>query len=175
MKGQDLLVLVAIMDAFDKQEDFIDGKPWKIKTLSDELKLGLSAVHRSISHCQQVALLDSDNGRVNVRRFFEFAIHSLGILFPVEVKGPTSGIATTLSAGIFPSSFAIQAGEHEFVWPSAVGEHNGLAIEPIHKSAPFLAISSRYSHRILAAFDSIRLERPREKNLASEYLRSLYR
>lgn len=172
MKGQDIVLLIAIIDYEHNVSS--DYQKWKISTFSSKLGLSLSVIHRSISYLQSAALLDEESGRVNKKRFFDFAVNSIGILFPIELRSPTSGIATTLSAGIFDSKYAVQSGGKDYVWPSPLGNDSGVALSPIHKSAPSLALDSSYAYKILAALDSIRLERVREKTIASDYLRSLY-
>lgn len=180
MKPQDIIILVSILDHYASVDDSLkydirnSSHRWKIQEISDDLNLSLGVVHRSIKSSEASALISRETGRVNIRRFFDFMIHASGILFPIAVKGPTSGIATTLSNGKFPSEYAIQEGEYGYVWPASLGKAVGLEINPIHKSAIPLAMKSAYAHRILSAFDSIRMERPREKEIAADYLRGFY-
>lgn len=56
------------------------------------------------------------------------------------------------------------------VWPDAMGEVRGIAIEPLHPAVPDAARRDPRLWELLALFDSIRIGNARERNLAGEMI-----
>ena len=59
------------------------------------------------------------------------------------------------------------------VWPDAVGDKKGVALEPLHPSVPksLRENPDPVFYDILVLIDAIRTGRPRERNLAVIYLK----
>ena len=59
------------------------------------------------------------------------------------------------------------------VWPDAVGDKKGVALEPLHPSVPksLRENPDPVFYDILVLIDAIRTGRPRERNLAGIYLK----
>lgn len=77
---------------------------------------------------------------------------------------PTAWAAPPLSEAL------IFAAENAPVWPDAMGEVRGMAIEPLHPAVPDAARRDPRLWEMLALFDAIRVGSPRERGLAGEML-----
>lgn len=176
MKSQDITILVSLLttDEYQENNNLKEPPAWNYRGLGELLGISAANVHRSVQRCLEANLLSKDTARVNRRRFIEFLIHSVGILYPVNARGITQGLGTTLANGMFSSSYAIVSGANNYVWAYPEGSATGTSIEPIHPSAVVLSSKNGNAHKFFAALDSIRLEKPREKQLAAEYLREIY-
>jgi len=60
--------------------------------------------------------------------------------------------------------------ENPPIWPDAVGEVRGFAIEPLHPAVPDAARRDADLWELLALFDAIRIGGPRDRTLAGETL-----
>ena len=78
---------------------------------------------------------------------------------------PTAWAAPPLSNEI------VQIDELPPVWPAADGEVRGLALEPLHPTAPGLAGSDPWMYEMLALIDGIRIGDARVRRVAKDLLR----
>lgn len=174
LKPQDIVVLTYLytLELEDRRRSShlaSMAHEWTFQGLSNALGLSKSSLHRSIQHALDGELIRSKH--LNSRRFIDFLIFGVPVIFPAQVGQRETGTPTTLSAPIFPSEYELVANTHH-VWSNPRGQISGASIPPLHESAIELAESNQDAHRILAAVDSLRVGKARERALAAEYLSS---
>ena len=106
---------------------------------------------------------------VQPRALFEFLLHGLPYVFPVQAGATVRGMATGPSALPLVTTFG---SDPAFVWPTSTGEVWGAAVEPLYVGAPAAALADARLYELLALVDAVRLGRPREKRVAAELLES---
>jgi len=65
----------------------------------------------------------------------------------------------------------VSATELPYVWPDPEGTVRGLAVKPLHESAPSVARRDKYFYELLALTDAIRVGQARVRGLAEAELR----
>lgn len=142
-----------------------------IQQLADSLGLCLSAIHRSIGRATAAGLLRGQ--RIPVRHSIrEFVLHGLRYAFPAVRGSMTPGMPTAHAA--LPLSQLIHADLDPIpVWPDAMGEARGEALEPLYPSVPAAARADPQLYACLALIDALRSGRAREQTLAKEHLTRL--
>jgi hypothetical protein len=99
----------------------------------------------------------------------EFLLHGLKYVFPPKRGEVTRGVPTSYAAP--PLDKRIAPGtELPPVWPLADGRQRGVALEPLHRSAPAAALRDRTLYELLALIDAVREGRARERKLAKDEL-----
>lgn len=92
------------------------------------------------------------------RALLEFLLYGLPYVFPVQPGAQARGLATGPSA---PPLVATFGPEPAYVWPSAMGEVWGAAIEPLYAGAPAAARDDAQLYELLALVDALRLNAQR--------------
>jgi hypothetical protein len=133
--------------------------------------MSASEVHASVKRAQTARLLhgpDADD-RPNLAAIEEFLVHGLKYAFPTEPGPLTRGIPTSYAAE--PLRRKIPPGTTPIpVWPYTEGKDRGVAIAPLHRSAPMAALRDLRFYEYLALADALRDGRARERKLAEEEL-----
>jgi hypothetical protein len=137
------------------------------ESLSEALRLGTGAAHRSVQRLEKAGLLIPDERRIVRGALLEFLTHGLRFTFFAE-PGPTAlGVPTAHSApplaDEFPSS-------EPYVWKSVRGQVRGMTIEPLLKHAADVSIEQGDLYRALSLADAIRVGQARERARAIELL-----
>ena len=164
LKAQDVYVILKILASGSRRPPYA--------VLAIDLGMSASEVHASVKRAQAARLLhgpESDN-RPNLSAVQEFLIHGLKYAFPAERGNFTRGVPTSYAAEplrrkIPPSTEPIP------VWPHAEGKDRGIALTPLHKSAPVAALRDPHFYEYLALADALRDGRARERKYAEEELR----
>ncbi len=164
LKAQDVYVILKIIAAGTRRPPYA--------SLAVDLGMSASEVHASVKRAKTARLLhgpESGDGP-NLTAIEEFLIHGLKYVFPAErgnfTRGvPTSYAADPLRARIPPSTDPIP------VWPHPDGKDRGVALPPLHKSAPVAALRDHQFYEYLALADALRDGRARERKYAEEELR----
>ena len=107
---------------------------------------------------------------VNIPQAEEFLIHGLRYVFPVCLGGPSLGMPTAWAAAPLAGRIVTSRDELPPIWPDALGEHRGLAVEPLHSCAPEAARRDPVLGERLALLDALRLGGPRIRSEAAELL-----
>jgi hypothetical protein len=166
VKPQDVVIIVFL---YSKQVGAGSDSPdWTFESLAGDLKLSKSAIHRSIENLKSGELML--NRRINGRRLIEFLISGVPVLFPGQIGRETYGVETTVASPIFGKKIV---SNKPIIWPSDKGSVKGDALEPLHVIAVNVALLSDLSYKILAAIDSLRVGKPRERKIARSYLDAL--
>ena len=176
IKQLDIVVLIRLYSLGLRNCESSHGKDrrnnrlWTYQSLSDELSLSKSTLHRSIGNLRASKLVL--NRQVYAPKFLNFLIHGVPILFPAVTGPSVIGTPTTLTARFFPPEYRLLANV-QHVWPNPYGQSSGLSISPLHPSAIRLTEFDLHAHRVLAAVDSLRVGGAREQEAATRYLSSL--
>lgn len=99
----------------------------------------------------------------------ELLVHGARFVYPAARSGDARGLPTAWAASPL-SEALVSPAENPPVWPDAMGEARGIAIEPLHPAVPEAARRDPLLWELLALFDAIRIGGPRERSLAGEML-----
>ena len=162
LKGEDIVVLLKLTG---------DPPSWTVRSLESELGIPRSVIQRSLVRLEQAGLLEQGRRRANHSRAEEFLLHGLSYVFPPVRGGETRGVPTAWAAPPLRGELADSA-ELPPVWPDAMGDVRGIALEPLHESAPEISRRDPALMELLALTDGIRLGDARARGLAGELLRA---
>lgn len=160
LKSQDIVVLLKIAGE----------KPgWTLAQVARELELSSSAVHRSLERAGHAGLYSRSRRAVNPGPLLEFLVHGAKYAFPAVWEGEARGILTAWAAPPLADLLTASGGNPP-VWPYAKGKKRGIALQPLHRSAPKAALRDSHLRELLALFDAIRIGNARERALAEAEL-----
>ena len=167
LKSQDCIILVKLL-----ANPSVD---WSQRQLAKVLYISLSEVNAGIKRLGEAGLLRKDsNDKLfpNVHAAEEFLVSSVKFFFPAKLGEYTRGIPTAVAAPIFHGVIAM-GNDPIPVWPDAVGEKRGVALDPLHPSIPRALRENPdpLFYDMLVLIDAIRSGRPRERNLAVTLLK----
>lgn len=145
-----------------------------LNQMAADLGMSRAEVYKGIKRATIAKLFDTNRNRPKAAALEEFLIHGVKYAFPVEPGTVTRGVPTGFSAPALASHFEIGPNGHT-VWPSAVGDQRGVAIEPLYKSMPEACLKDAKLYEALALVDALRIGRAREKSLAQDLLAQLLR
>lgn len=101
-----------------------------------------------------------------------FLVHGLPYAFAARTKEMTRGIPTAWAAPALSNE--ITSGDQlPPVWPDPQGRVQGLAVSPLYSSSPRAAEKDAKLNTLLAAVDSLRLGRARERAAAEKKIDEL--
>ena len=145
------------------------NQAWLGKDLAQALYLSASEVSESLARCRFSRLLATDPHTLTVyrRALLDFLCFGLPYAFAVQPGAPARGLATGASAPPLLQTFGA---EPAYVWPSAVGNQWGIAVEPLYPQAAAAAAQDEQLYALLTLADALRLGRPREVSLARQIL-----
>ena len=160
MRPQDIVILLKIASWKDQL--------WFGKDLAISLNISPSEVSESLNRSAFAGLLSSDKKKLMKQSLLEFLEHGFKYIFP-QLPGPiVRGMPTAHSAP--PLNRLIQSQEL-FVWPDALSEYRGQAIEPLHPGVVKAAKADEEFYELISLIDSLRIGRAREQSLAIEELK----
>lgn len=142
---------------------------WTFASLGHELGLSTSAVHRGLQRAAMGSLYQPRRKAIAPGALIELLVHGARFVYPAKRGGEARGLPTAWAAPPL-SDALVSREENPPVWPDAVGEVRGFAIEPLHPAAPDAARRDPSLWELLALFDAIRIGGPRERSLAGEML-----
>jgi hypothetical protein len=142
---------------------------WSQGPLAADIGVSPSTVNRALKRAAEAKLYDPARKKMNLRSLEEALVHGVKYFMAPkrggEVRGtPTAWAAPPLNADI-ASSDALPP-----VWPDPMGETRGLSVEPLHPSAPKVALGDPSFYAVLALVDALRLGGNRERDLAQKEL-----
>jgi len=112
---------------------------------------------------------DTEGNRPLTEAVEEFFVHGVKYAFPAKRGEMTRGVPTSYAAP--PLNREIEPGsEPPPVWPFPEGQHRGVSLEPLYKSAPAAALRDPVLYELLALIDALREGRARERKLAEKEL-----
>ena len=144
-------------------------RAWLGKDLAQTLYLSASEISEALARCRFSRLLAPDPHTFTVHRqaLLDFLCYGLPYAFAVQPGAPARGLPTGASAPPLAQTFGPEPAQ---VWPGAVGNQWGVAVEPLYPQAPAAAQQDASFYALLALTDALRLGRPREVKLARQLL-----
>jgi hypothetical protein len=136
-----------------------------------DLSISASEIHAALKRLALCRLVSSDvdGNRPLLEAVEEFFLHGVKYAFPAKHGEVTRGVLTSYAAP--PLNKVIEAGSDlPPVWPFAHGEHRGVSLEPLYKTAPAAALRDKFLYELLALIDAVRDGRARERKLAAKEL-----
>lgn len=163
LKGQDIVVLAAIMDGRRQGESYAE--------LAERACLSASEAHAAVRRLRDASLI-GENRRVVKRNVVEFLVHGIRYAFPFRPVGALArGMPTAYAAPVGEGAFAV-AGMCP-VWRSQAGDVYGQAFAPLYETVPDAAAKDRRLYDTLAVIDMLRGGRLRERAFAEKKLMEL--
>lgn len=159
MRPQDLVVLLKIATLKDQN--------WYGKDLATALFISSSEVSESLNRSAYAGLLDAGKRKLMRQTLLEFLEHGLKYVYPQQPGPIVRGMPTAHSAP--PLNNLIQSKEY-FVWPDALGEQLGQAIEPLHPGVVKAAKQDSELYELLSLIDTLRIGKVREQQIAMQEL-----
>lgn len=162
LRSQDIVVLLKL--ACRRPGD------WTFDGIAEELDLSSSAVHRSLDRAAKAGLYDARRRELNWVGLLEFLVHGAKWAFPPVRSGEARGIPTAWAAPPLAERLSVSGDGKVPVWPHALGQVRGLALEPLHRVVPEAVERDALFGELLTLLDAIRIGSPRERSLAAEEL-----
>lgn len=162
LKSQDCIILIKLLANPSIQ--------WSQRQLSKALSISLAEINGGIKRLNEAGLLRKDKDGSffpNINASEEFLISSIKFIFPAKLGEYTRGMPTSIAAPIFHEKIAM-GNDPMPVWPDALGEKKGVALEPLYHTIPKALRENpdQSFYEFLVLIDAIRSGRPRERNLA---------
>lgn len=162
MKSQDIAILLYIAIYCDKE--------YKVKKLSESLKISLSEISESLNR-SRIAKLISSNKKVYRNALYDFIINGLKYVFPIEPGAVVRGIATSHSAS--PLNDLIVSNNEHYVWNDINGNMKGMQVKPLYEKITEVYQDHNELYEALTLVDAIRIGRVREQNIARDLLKKI--
>lgn len=142
---------------------------WSQGRLAAEIGVSPATVNQALKRASEARLYDSANKRVNSHSMKEALVHGIRYFMAAKRSGEVRGTPTAWAAP--PLNSEISSSEvMPPVWPNPMGETRGWSVEPLHPSAPKMAVRDPEFYAVLALVDALRLGGNRERSLASKEL-----
>ena len=163
LRPQDVLILVKLLS--------YGGRRPPMAQMGLQLSISSSEVHAALKRLVLSRLVssDADGNRPLLTAVEEFLVHGVKYAFPARRGEITRGVLTSYAAP--PLNKEIEPGsELPPVWPFPEGQHRGVSLEPLYKTAPAAALRDPIFYEMLALIDALRDGRARERKLAEKEL-----
>lgn len=143
---------------------------WVQQDLAKELHVSQATVHRALRSAEAVKLYSAERKRVNTPQLIDALVHGARFFIAPIRGGETRGVPTSWAGP--PLRDQLSANDVMIpVWPDPEGTVRGIALQPLHRSAPSAAKDDSLMYELLALVDVLRDGRARERNLAERELR----
>lgn len=164
MNSQDIVVAIKLL--------ILNGKKLTYVELGKQVKLSASEVHAATNRLKESYLLDSFSGNIRKASFEEFLAHGIQYVFPAIQDKPVRGLFTGYSSPFVKDEFANYS--DSIVWPYSSGKDRGVAIAPLYKTVPEVCSNDPTMYHWLSVIDLLRLNRPREREIALSHIKKLF-
>jgi len=154
------------------------GNRFSVRNLAEATGISKSQISLSLNRMYAVGLAKVDRKlqvpNVNKKALLGFLENGIRYVFPAKEGGITRGIATSIAAPVLRGKL-MTSGDLQPVWSDPKGRTKGLLIEPLHHNV-FIAIQDDAQlYAMLALTDAIRIGHARERNLALDMLKNIFR
>lgn len=139
--------------------------------MATELSISSSQVHAALKRLVLSRLVsgDTDGNHPLLEAVEEFLVHGVKYAFPAKRGEMTRGLPTSYAAP--PLKDHVEGGsDPPPVWPFADGQHRGIGLEPLYRTAPVAALRDPALYELLALIDVLREGRARERKIAEKEL-----
>lgn len=164
MRPQDIVVLLKLI--------VLDKPKWRQLELSKMLYMSQSELSEGMNRCKIAGLVDERKKVVDKAALFEFLVHGIKYVFPLEAGRLVYGIKTAHSTDSLQNLFP-ENQEDVFVWEMKGGTVKGQALTPLHKNVALAAKDDPKLYELLALVEVIRLNREEEQSIAVGKLKEL--
>lgn len=110
---------------------------------------------------------------MNTQELLNTVIPALRFFFPVKKIGNARGMPISYSSPFLYEKI-LSGKKLPMVWQHVNGTIVGEAIEPLYKTVPYAASKDPLLYELLVLVDSVRLNAPREKQVALDQLRKIF-
>jgi len=165
LKGEDIVLLLKLVN---------QSPEWTVRSLEQDTTIPRSVVQRSLVRLHTAGLFDPRRRAVSVSQSEEFLVHGLKYVFPGSMGGESRGVPTAWGAKPLVDKLAVGANDVPPVWPSAVGNARGPALEPLHPSVVKASQQDPLLGERLALVDALRVGDARVRGVAAELLAELF-
>ena len=173
MNGVEILVLGGLIAVNEKNS---------FQSIGEKLKLSASQVYYAVKSLQKRGLVYKDISenvnrnplasiKIKKHNCYEFLIHGLKYVFPMEMGAPAIGVQT-LSSELIATKEQILSNT-VYVWPYGEGNTSGISIKPIHQNIPLLSLQNPLIYRFFVLLDFLRSKNSRDNLLGKEELKRL--
>ncbi len=128
-----------------------------------------SVIHRGLERAARGDLYQPSRKTIVPGHLAELLVHGARFVYPASKGAEARGLPTAWAAPPL-RRVVVSSEESAPVWPDAMGDVLGMAIEPLHPAVPDAARRDSRLWELLALFDSIRIGMPRDRALAREML-----
>jgi DNA-binding MarR family transcriptional regulator len=139
------------------------------QVLAENLGISSSTAHGAVERLTAAGLVYPHERRVNRRNLLEFLEHGIRYAFPSRPRGRAKGVPTAHAAPPLASEIV---SDEALVWPDPSGPAFGEVVDPLYDGAVKLPSRCPSLYEMLTLVDAVRVGRARERNLATEKLRS---
>mgnify|MGYP003691480993 CR=1 FL=1 len=164
MRPQDIVILLKIVAQ--------GGERVRLTPMANSLHISLSEVSEGLHRCKFAKLVDERKKVVDKAALFEFLVHGIKYVFPLEAGRLVYGIKTAHSTDSLQNLFPDNQ-EDVFVWEMKGGTVKGQALTPLHKNVALAAKDDPKLYELLALVEVIRLNIEGEKEIAVGKLKEL--
>ena len=161
LKGQDMVVLAALMAADD-------GCAYA--ELGERAWISASEAYAAVRRLKDSGLLNNARKLIKAN-VLEFLVHGLKYAFPMKVLGAGKGMPTAYAAPVAADEFAGVGAVP--VWAGSPGQVAGRAYAPFYPTAPNAAAANSAVYDRLALMDMLRGGRLRERDFATRKFKEI--
>lgn len=156
-------------------DSFFDDNKYSLMALEKSTGISKSQISLSMKRCSDLKLLliRDKIPYVNTKELLNTVIPALRFFFPVKKMGNARGMPISYSAPFLYDKI-LSGKKLPMVWEYANGTVIGEAIEPLYKTVPYAASKDPLLYELLVLVDSVRLNAPREKQVALDQLRKIF-
>jgi hypothetical protein len=160
LKGQDIVVLLRLVGE--------TGSP-SVREIAESVGFDVGGTHRALQRLREAGLYSPERRRVPTAQAEEFLLHGLPYVFPAQRGSETRGVPTAWGTAPLEGRLA-KTSELPPVWPHPAGKVRGIALEPLHPTAPDAALHDAALYERLALVDALRAGDARARMIAGELL-----
>lgn len=140
------------------------------KDLATLLNVSQSEVSQGTHRLKTIGLFN-EKGHCKLEAVYEFVVHALKYICPVEVGPVTIGVPTAYAKPGF--KFVRYDSNDIYVWPHPNGKSKGTSIIPFLPSIPDVCLKDDKTYALLSLIEMIRVGKAREQKLAADELKNL--
>lgn len=111
-----------------------------------------------------------DEVRVNTRRFLDFLVCGVPVVFYAERGEVSRGVPTAAFGPPLVDKLLIETDDIALVWPSSSGKRKGETLLPLYPTVVFAAEKDPDLYELLVLVDALRVGRARERKMATDIL-----
>lgn len=144
---------------------------WTYQELAESLYLGEGQTHGAVKGAARCGFFDLRRKQILYANLMEFVEHGVKYAFPAQTTGDGVGLRTGPDAEPLRSHLAVKA-SLPYVWDAPdASDVAGIALPPLHRVVPKVALDDRHFHELLALLDVLRLRQSaRHMNVAVRLL-----